>query len=155
MASISIYSTNSNLIGSSVFSTRNYQSCSSAFESISFTSKSSTATSLSLSVNETGRIRPRPVRFSVMGAAVNTSHQFDVVIVGAGIIGLTIARQFLIGSDLSVAIADKAVPCSGATGAGKQHFETFPLYGYRETAKKWKETAVICSSAFAKCLFPI
>lgn len=46
-------------------------------------------------------------------------HQtFDVLIIGAGIIGLTIARQFLIGSDLSVAVIDKAVPCSGATGAG-------------------------------------
>ncbi|GLU03919.1 hypothetical protein SLE2022_210900 [Rubroshorea leprosula] len=119
MASISIYSTNSNLIGSSIFSARNYQSCSSAFESTSFTSKSSTATSLSLSVNETRRIRLRSVRFSVVDAAVNTNNHFDVVIVGAGIIGLTIARQFLIGSDLSVAVVDKAVPCSGATGAGQ------------------------------------
>jgi hypothetical protein len=48
-----------------------------------------------------------------------SSRSFDVVIIGAGIIGLTIARQFLIGSDLSVAVVDKAVPCSGATGAGK------------------------------------
>ena len=48
-----------------------------------------------------------------------SSRTFDVVIIGAGIIGLTIARQFLIGSDLSVAVVDKAVPCSGATGAGK------------------------------------
>ena len=44
---------------------------------------------------------------------------FDVVIIGAGIIGLTIARQLLIGSELSVAVVEKAVPCSGATGAGK------------------------------------
>ncbi|XP_027336105.1 uncharacterized protein LOC113850008 [Abrus precatorius] len=44
---------------------------------------------------------------------------FDIVIVGAGIIGLTIARHFLMASDLSVAIVDKAVPCSGATGAGQ------------------------------------
>ncbi|ANM69383.1 FAD-dependent oxidoreductase family protein [Arabidopsis thaliana] len=44
---------------------------------------------------------------------------FDVVVVGGGIIGLTIARQFLTGSDLSVAVVDKAVPCSGATGAGQ------------------------------------
>ncbi|XP_062174768.1 uncharacterized protein LOC133879953 isoform X1 [Alnus glutinosa] len=48
-----------------------------------------------------------------------SSRSFDVVIIGAGIIGLTIARQFLIGSDLSVAVVDKAVPCSGATGAGQ------------------------------------
>ncbi|GAU29620.1 hypothetical protein TSUD_164700 [Trifolium subterraneum] len=44
---------------------------------------------------------------------------FDVVIVGAGIIGLSVARQFLMDSDLSVAIIDKGVPCSGATGAGQ------------------------------------
>ncbi|PNY11309.1 D-amino acid dehydrogenase small subunit-like protein [Trifolium pratense] len=43
---------------------------------------------------------------------------FDVVIVGAGIIGLSVARQFLMDSDLSVAIVDKGLPCSGATGAG-------------------------------------
>nr|VDD38876.1 unnamed protein product [Brassica oleracea] len=47
------------------------------------------------------------------------SSSFDVVVVGGGIIGLTIARQFLTGSDLSVAVVDKAVPCSGATGAGQ------------------------------------
>lgn len=47
------------------------------------------------------------------------SHSFDVVIIGAGIIGLTIARQFLLESDLSVAVVDAAVPCSGATGAGQ------------------------------------
>ncbi|XP_058102392.1 uncharacterized protein LOC131246360 isoform X2 [Magnolia sinica] len=45
--------------------------------------------------------------------------EFDVVVVGAGIIGLTIARQFLLGSDLSVAVVDARVPCSGATGAGQ------------------------------------
>jgi len=38
--------------------------------------------------------------------------------VGAGVIGLTIARHFLLSSDLSVAVVDKALPCSGATGAG-------------------------------------
>lgn len=54
------------------------------------------------------------------------SSSFDVVVVGGGIIGLTIARQFLTGSDLSVAVVDKAVPCSGATGAGK----SFTLFSY-------------------------
>ncbi|EOA12348.1 hypothetical protein CARUB_v10007886mg [Capsella rubella] len=33
---------------------------------------------------------------------------YDVVVVGGGIIGLTIARQFLTGSDLSVAVVDRA-----------------------------------------------
>ncbi|KAI6694392.1 hypothetical protein NL676_022102 [Syzygium grande] len=50
---------------------------------------------------------------------VASQHSFDVVIVGAGIIGLTVARQLLLESDLSVAVVDKAVPCSGATGAGQ------------------------------------
>lgn len=49
------------------------------------------------------------------------THSFDVVIIGAGIIGLTIARQFLLESNLSVAVVDAAVPCSGATGAGCVH----------------------------------
>lgn len=46
------------------------------------------------------------------------SHSYDVIVIGAGIIGLTIARQLLIESELSVALVDAAVPCSGATGAG-------------------------------------
>ncbi|KAF6162275.1 hypothetical protein GIB67_008404 [Kingdonia uniflora] len=45
--------------------------------------------------------------------------EFDVVVVGAGIIGLSIAKQLLTESDLSVAVVDAAVPCSGATGAGQ------------------------------------
>jgi len=52
---------------------------------------------------------------------------FDVVVVGGGIIGLTIARQFLTGSDLSVAVVDKAVPCSGATGAGNSQPFSYKL----------------------------
>ncbi|XP_050937155.1 uncharacterized protein LOC103492582 isoform X2 [Cucumis melo] len=71
--------------------------------------------------------RYRPVSFCALKDVKSSSSpsrngnafEFDVVIIGAGIIGLTIARQFLIGSDLSVAVVDKAVPCSGATGAGQ------------------------------------
>ncbi|KAK4573531.1 hypothetical protein RGQ29_031474 [Quercus rubra] len=63
--------------------------------------------------------RPEPVSFSGSHPISAESRSFDVVIIGAGIIGLTIARQFLIGSDVSVAVVDKAVPCSGATGAGQ------------------------------------
>ncbi|KAL5719946.1 hypothetical protein ACHQM5_012665 [Ranunculus cassubicifolius] len=46
--------------------------------------------------------------------------EFDIVIIGAGIIGLTIARQFLKGSNYTVAIIDSSVPLAcGATGAGQ------------------------------------
>ncbi|GAA0155315.1 dehydrogenase [Lithospermum erythrorhizon] len=57
--------------------------------------------------------KPRPGIVHVSG------YKFDVVVIGAGIIGLTIARQFLTESNLSVAIVDSHVPCSGATGAGQ------------------------------------
>ncbi|CAM8980196.1 unnamed protein product [Rhodiola kirilowii] len=60
----------------------------------------------------------KPLRCYAVSSSV-PSHSFDVVIIGAGIIGLTIARQFLLETDLSVAVVDKAVPCSGATGAGQ------------------------------------
>ncbi|GMH25815.1 hypothetical protein Nepgr_027658 [Nepenthes gracilis] len=50
---------------------------------------------------------------------VSASYSFDVVVIGAGIIGLSIARRFLLHSDLSVAVVDASVPCSGATGAGQ------------------------------------
>ncbi|XP_074316695.1 uncharacterized protein LOC141652968 [Silene latifolia] len=47
-------------------------------------------------------------------------YTFDVVVIGAGIIGLSTARQFLLQSDLSVAVVDASVPLrSGATGAGQ------------------------------------
>lgn len=63
-------------------------------------------------------------------AAAAKRGEYDVVIVGAGIIGLTVARQFLIGSDLSVAVVDARVPCSGATGAGKLSGRRCPLESY-------------------------
>ncbi|RZS11487.1 hypothetical protein BHM03_00042818 [Ensete ventricosum] len=52
-------------------------------------------------------------------AVANPRSDHDVVVVGAGIIGLAVARQLLLSSDLSVAVVDAAVPCSGATGAGE------------------------------------
>ncbi|CAN0859070.1 Peroxisomal sarcosine oxidase [Linum grandiflorum] len=64
-------------------------------------------------------LTPHRLRCRVLHAERATSQTFDVVVIGAGIIGLTIARQLLITSDLSVAVVDKAVPCSGATGAGQ------------------------------------
>lgn len=62
------------------------------------------------------RFRAAPPR-SAASSLPKSEH--DVIVVGAGIIGLTIARQILVASDLSVAVVDSAVPCSGATGAGK------------------------------------
>ncbi|KAH7439934.1 hypothetical protein KP509_04G082900 [Ceratopteris richardii] len=43
----------------------------------------------------------------------------DVLIVGAGIVGLSIAHRLLSTTDLSVALVDAAEPCAGATGAGQ------------------------------------
>lgn len=71
------------------------------------------------------KIKSRNSRKSVMNMNMNMNnpagetHSFDVVVVGAGIIGLSIARHFLLHSSLSVAVVDAAVPCSGATGAGQ------------------------------------
>ena len=68
----------------------------------------------------TGSNRPDPFTSSDLNpiTASSTSQTYDVVIIGAGIIGLNIARRFLLGSNLSVAVVDKEVPCAGATGAG-------------------------------------
>ena len=68
---------------------------------------------------------PTRTRFArLRGASTSSSsssRSFDVVavVVEAGVIRLTIARQFLLRSDISVAVVDKAIPCSGAIGAGK------------------------------------
>ncbi|KAG8388858.1 hypothetical protein BUALT_Bualt02G0168700 [Buddleja alternifolia] len=68
--------------------------------------------------SHSNRFQPTPVA-EPNRVSGSDSHTFDVVIVGAGIIGLTIARHFLLESNLSVAVVDAAVPCSGATGAGQ------------------------------------
>lgn len=60
-----------------------------------------------------------PATGNLLVRSCSDDRAFDVVIVGAGIIGLTVARHFLMDSDLSVAIVDKGLPCSGATGAGQ------------------------------------
>ncbi|EPS64376.1 oxidoreductase [Genlisea aurea] len=76
--------------------------------------------SLSVSQPETANYRWRSsFRAARFRGIRSESKRFDVVIAGAGIIGLTIARRFLLGSNLSVAVVDSAVPCAGATGAGQ------------------------------------
>ncbi|KAJ0110880.1 hypothetical protein Patl1_03122 [Pistacia atlantica] len=111
------YSPNSTLVhqnGAVSFSTGRTTACTTTtlpFKSTFFCNKT-------LSREKT-RFRPGPVHFSAANSTSASCHTFDVVIIGAGIIGLTIARQFLFGSDLSVAVVDKALPCSGATGAGQ------------------------------------
>ena len=82
--------------------------------------------------------RPEPVSFYGSHPISAESRSFDVVIIGAGIIGLTIARQFLIGSDVSVAVVDKAVPCSGATGAGNILCQLDLVLSVCFPRKKWK-----------------
>ena len=49
----------------------------------------------------------------------------DVVIVGAGIIGLAIANQILAQTKFSVVVVDAAQPCAGATGAGEHDWCLF------------------------------
>ncbi|KAF4383178.1 hypothetical protein F8388_009209 [Cannabis sativa] len=98
-----------------VFSPHSTPSSTFGYQSTLFASKL-TKKCLSFTAIET-----RPDSFSrpALNPISASAQTFDVVVVGAGVIGLTIARQFLLGSDLSVAVVDKAVPCSGATGAGQ------------------------------------
>uniref|UniRef100_A0A0A8YGL2 FAD-dependent oxidoreductase domain-containing protein 1 n=1 Tax=Arundo donax TaxID=35708 RepID=A0A0A8YGL2_ARUDO len=70
-----------------------------------------------LSVRGPRRGRPLLALRSQSPAAAVSHH--DVVVVGAGIVGLAIARHLLLHTPFSVAVADAAVPCSGATGAGQ------------------------------------
>ena len=84
--------------------------------------------SLSFSAKKITSKRSDTARVSGLRPIKASSHSFDVVVVGAGIIGLTIARQFLLESDLSVAVVDAAVPCAGATGAGKAIFSPYFLF---------------------------
>ncbi|CAL5063415.1 unnamed protein product [Urochloa decumbens] len=63
-------------------------------------------------------LRPQSQVQAPGATAADASHH-DVVVVGAGIVGLAIARHLLLHTRLSVAVADAAVPCSGATGAGQ------------------------------------
>ncbi|KAI8468098.1 MAG: oxidoreductase [Monoraphidium minutum] len=53
------------------------------------------------------------------GGADGGSFEADVVVVGAGVIGLCIAHQLLQDTPLSVALIDRQQPCAGATGAGQ------------------------------------
>lgn len=61
----------------------------------------------------------RPSARSVRLAAAQDL-EVDVAIVGAGVIGLCAALALLQADrQLSVALLDRQVPCSGATGAGQ------------------------------------
>lgn len=110
MASFSAYSTLCNIHSDSFVSFSSKLFCNSNFRTSFFGFK---LTGKPIALSNRYILRSKPVI-----AASTSNHTFDVVIIGAGIIGLSIARQFLISSDLSVAVIDKAVPCSGATGAG-------------------------------------
>uniref|UniRef100_A0A0D9XFK7 FAD-dependent oxidoreductase domain-containing protein 1 n=1 Tax=Leersia perrieri TaxID=77586 RepID=A0A0D9XFK7_9ORYZ len=87
----------------------------------SSSSSSSSSRARRFSVRDPWRRRLLPALRSQRpesSASASASHH-DVVVVGAGIIGLSIARHILLHTPLSVAVADAAVPCSGATGAGQ------------------------------------
>ncbi|KAG6556959.1 hypothetical protein Mapa_001375 [Marchantia paleacea] len=60
---------------------------------------------------EGGRAR----RFATTASVV----EYDVVIVGAGVIGVATAHHILTTTPLSVALIDAREPCAGATGAGQ------------------------------------
>ncbi|XP_044382159.1 glycine oxidase isoform X1 [Triticum aestivum] len=81
-----------------------------------FPSASPSSRARRFSIRGPRRRRPLPALRS--SASPSASHH-DVVVVGAGIVGLSIARHLLLHTPLSVAVADAAVPCSGATGAGQ------------------------------------
>ncbi|KAM3276701.1 hypothetical protein ACQJBY_044850 [Aegilops geniculata] len=81
-----------------------------------FPSASASSRAHRFSIRGPRRRRPLPALRS--SASPSASHH-DVVVVGAGIVGLSIARHLLLHTPLSVAVADAAVPCSGATGAGQ------------------------------------
>ena len=71
---------------------------------------------------KTIRFRNRIESVSLSGwhpISASCCESFDVVIIRARILGLTIARQLLIRSKLFVAVVEKAILCSGAAGAGK------------------------------------
>ncbi|KAJ8748180.1 hypothetical protein K2173_000588 [Erythroxylum novogranatense] len=112
MASVTMKSPFSKLRPNETFSHPTRHSHAATNKAITFFGSKLSRKPLSLAVHTTSRLRPQPVISA-------SAHTFDVVIIGAGIIGLTIARHLLIESDLSVAVVDKAVPCSGATGAGQ------------------------------------
>ncbi|PQM33504.1 uncharacterized protein Pyn_05209 [Prunus yedoensis var. nudiflora] len=122
MASASTFLSHPNPHANDVFSSAicQFKSCSFASQSTLFGSKiASKSLSLHTATTRPGRPEPACASDSEPISASHSHQTFDVLIIGAGIIGLTIARQFLIGSDLSVAVIDKSVPCSGATGAGQ------------------------------------
>ncbi|MCO5591859.1 hypothetical protein L7F22_045852 [Adiantum nelumboides] len=72
----------------------------------------------------------------------------DVVIVGAGIIGLSIAYQLLCTTNLSVSLVDAARPCAGATGAGQGYIwlghrtpDTMAWHMAKRSKYLWEEFA--------------
>ncbi|XP_031474793.1 uncharacterized protein LOC116246993 [Nymphaea colorata] len=85
------------------------RSCSRTYPHIIFVSGIRRSSNRWTRLSVTSSFRPTAVENST----------FDVVVVGAGIIGLTVARRFLMTTNLSVAVVDAGVPCSGATGAGQ------------------------------------
>ena len=67
------------------------------------------------------KLRKRLTRKLTVNQA--TTSEVDVAVIGGGIIGLCVAFQLLChASKPSVALVERQVPCSGATGAGTVPF---------------------------------
>ncbi|CAI5534502.1 unnamed protein product [Closterium sp. Naga37s-1] len=75
--------------------------------------------------------------------AVTGDVEADVVIVGAGVVGLCLADALLMSSpDTRVAVIDSAWPCAGATGAGL-HLDGASLPGRRDMAASGAQQAAV------------
>lgn len=65
-----------------------------------------------------------PAPSAPSSASSAAAAEVDVVVVGAGIIGLLVARQLLLSSQLTVGLFDAKQPTAGATGAGEREGES-------------------------------
>ena len=81
------------------------------------------ARSQRVQVHKHKKLHKRLTRKLTVNQAITS--EVDVAVIGGGIIGLCVAFQLLChASKPSVALVERQVPCSGATGAGKSSILT-------------------------------